>query len=176
MIFKDKTTIADLKELPVMKIVTGLFFYSLTALILISLSALSTPASEPFPLFKRQSVYIPAYSHIYHGNKETPLLLSVTLSIRNVDSENPLTITAVDYYETQGNLLKHFLEEPITLAPLGSERYIVPQKDTSGGSGANFIVKWHSEKAINPPIIESVMIGTQSQLGISFTSRGRAIK
>jgi len=159
-----------------MKIVTGLFFYSLTALILISLSPLSLSASEPFALSKKQSVYIPAYSHIYHGNKETPLLLSVTLSIRNVDSENPLTITAVDYYETQGKLLKHFLEEPITLAPLGSERYIVPQKDTSGGSGANFIVDWHSEKAINPPIIESVMIGTQSQLGISFTSRGRAIK
>jgi len=159
-----------------MKTVAGLLFYSLTTLILISLSPLSLSASEPFPLSDKQSVYIPAYSHIYHGNKETPLLLSVTLSIRNVDSENPLTITAVDYYETQGKLLKHFLEEPITLAPLGSERYIVPQKDTSGGSGANFIVDWHSEKAINPPIIESVMIGTQSQLGISFTSRGRAIK
>ncbi len=159
-----------------MKTVTGVLFYSLTALILISLSPLSLSASEPFPLSKKQSVYIPAYSHIYHGNKETPLLLSVTLSIRNVDSESPLTITAVDYYETQGKLLKHFLEEPITLSPLGSERYIVPQKDTSGGSGANFIVDWHSEKEINPPIIESVMIGTQSQLGISFTSRGRAIK
>lgn len=28
---------------------------------------------------------------------------------------------------------------------------------------------------VNPPIIETVMIGTQSQLGISFTSRGQAL-
>ncbi len=160
----------------VMKNVTVVYFHFLTALILTVLSPLSLPAAEPFPMSKEQSIYIPAYSHIYHGNKETPLLLSVTLSIRNVDPENPLIVTAVDYYETQGKLLKHFLKEPITIDPMGSERYIVPQKDTSGGSGANFIVEWHSEKPINPPIMESVMIGTQSELGISFTSRGRAIK
>jgi hypothetical protein len=132
-------------------------------------------ASEPFSPVMRQKVYIPAYSHIYHGNKETPLLLSITLSIRNIDPKHSLTITTVDYYETQGKLLKHFLAEPTKLSPMGSTRFIVPQKDTTGGSGANFIVTWQAEEKINPPIIESVMIGTQSQLGISFTSRGRAI-
>ncbi len=136
----------------------------------------SLHAVEPMPLTNEQTVYIPAYSHIYHGNKETPLLLSITLSIRNIDPNNPLTVTAVNYHETAGPLVKQYIQEPIVLGPLGSERFIVPQKDTSGGSGANFIVEWHSNKPINPPIIESVMIGTQSQLGISFTSRGRAIR
>ena len=28
---------------------------------------------------------------------------------------------------------------------------------------------------VNPPIVETVMIGTQSQQGISFTSRGQVI-
>ena len=56
-----------------------------------------------------------------------------------------------------------------------SERYIIPERDESGGSGANFIVEWHSDKFVNPPIIESVMIGAQSSQGISFTSRGREI-
>ncbi|WP_457575445.1 DUF3124 domain-containing protein [Desulfomarina sp.] len=135
----------------------------------------SLQASEPFPPVMRQKVYVPAYSHIYHGNKETPLLLSITLSIRNVDPLRSLTVTTVDYYETQGKLLKHFIVEPVLLPPMGSTRFIVPQKDTTGGSGANFIVSWKAEEKINPPIIESVMIGTQSQLGISFTSRGRAI-
>ena len=133
-------------------------------------------SSEAFPCSTGQTIYAPAYSHIYHGNKETPLLLSVTLSIRNVDPEQSLTITAIDYYETQGRLLKRYLDAPIVIGPLGSERYIVAQKDTSGGSGANFIVKWEAEKPSNPPIIETVMIGTQSQLGISFTSRGQAIQ
>jgi Protein of unknown function (DUF3124) len=132
-------------------------------------------AAEALPLTKGQTVYIPAYSHIYHGNNETPLLLSVTLSIRNVDPKNPMIITTVNYHETQGPLVKEYLKEPITLGPLGSERFVVPQKDTTGGSGANFIVVWHSQQPINPPIMESVMIGTQSQLGISFSSRGQAI-
>jgi hypothetical protein len=42
-------------------------------------------------------------------------------------------------------------------------------------TGANFIVKWKSATEVNPPIIESIMIGAQSSQGISFTSRGRAI-
>lgn len=144
-------------------------------LVLLSLQTPSLWAAEPLQLTKGQTVYIPAYSHIYHGNKEAPLLLSITLSIRNTDPANSLTVTVVNYHETEGALLKEYLKEPIVLGPLGTERYIVPQRDSSGGSGANFIVKWHSEKPINPPIIETVMISTQSQLGISFTSRGQAI-
>jgi hypothetical protein len=84
-----------------------------------------------------QSVYVPAYSHIYHGNKEAQLLLSVTLSIRNIDPENSISISAVDYYETNGKLLKHFIHAPVTLGPLGSERYIIPQNDSSGGSNSH---------------------------------------
>jgi hypothetical protein len=132
-------------------------------------------AAGPLQLTKGQTVYIPAYSHIYHGNREVPLLLSVTLSIRNTDPTNSLTVTAVNYHETDGSLLKEYIKEPLVLSPLGTNRYIVAERDSSGGSGANFIVKWHSEKPITPPIMETVMISTQSQLGISFTSRGQAI-
>jgi hypothetical protein len=120
-------------------------------------------------------VYVPAYSHIYSGNRERPFLLTVTLSIRNIDPTNIIQITLVDYYETQGKLLKKYIDKPITLNPLGSIRYVIPERDKSGGSGANFIVEWHSEKPVNQPIIESIMIGTQSSQGVSFTSRGQEI-
>ncbi|MFC1811640.1 DUF3124 domain-containing protein [Thermodesulfobacteriota bacterium] len=36
-------------------------------------------------------------------------------------------------------------------------------------------ITWKSDKFVNPPIVESIMIGTQTQQGISFTSRGRVI-
>jgi len=124
---------------------------------------------------KGQVVYVPAYSHIYSGNKERPFLLAVTLSIRNIDTIHKINITAVDYYETQGKLLKRYIENPITINPLESLRYVIPERDKRGGSGANFIVEWHSDKPVNHPIIESVMIGTQSSQGISFTSRGQEI-
>ncbi len=144
-------------------------------LLLFYLSSLAG-AAETIALSTGQTVYIPAYSNIYHGNNETPLLLSVTLSIRNVDPNDPLTITSVNYYETQGALVKQYLKQPMVLGPLGADRFIVPQKDDTGGSGANFIVEWQAKTAINPPIMETVMIGSQSQLGISFTSRGQVIE
>ncbi len=122
-----------------------------------------------------QSIYVPAYSHIYSGNKEIPFLLTVTLSIRNIDPAQPIKINKVDYYETQGKLLNRYLDQPVILNPMESKRYVIPQKDKSGGSGANFIVEWTADKLVNPPIVESIMIGTQSQQGISFTSRGQVI-
>jgi hypothetical protein len=72
-------------------------------------------------------------------------------------------------------VLKKYIDNPSILNPLESLRYVIPQHDESGGSGANFMVKWQSDKFVNPPIIESIMIGTQSQQGISFTSRGQEV-
>jgi hypothetical protein len=122
-----------------------------------------------------QDVYVPAYSHIYSGNNDWPFLLTVTVSIRNIDPNHPIAIELVDYYETQGKLLKQFLDKPVTLKAMESIRYIIPEKDKEGGSGANFIVRWKADMLVNPPLIESVMIGTRSQQGISFTSRGQEI-
>jgi hypothetical protein len=36
-------------------------------------------------------------------------------------------------------------------------------------------VEWKSDKPVNMPIIEAIMIGTQMQQGVSFVSRGREI-
>lgn len=122
-----------------------------------------------------QKIYVPAYSHIYSGNTERPFLLAVTLSIRNVDPRQAITITVVDYYATQGMHLKHYLTAQKTLKPLESLRFVIPESDKSGGSGANFMVEWTSDRPVNPPIVEAVMIGAQSQQGISFTSRGQVL-
>jgi hypothetical protein len=124
---------------------------------------------------KGQTVYVPAYSHIYSGDTEYKFLLAVTLSIRNTDPKNSLTVTSVDYFDTNGKLIKKYLEKPVFLAPMSSTRYVVKESDESGGSGANFIVTWKADQAVHAPIIESVMIGTRSQQGISFTSRGQVI-
>jgi hypothetical protein len=128
-----------------------------------------------FELTDGQRIYVPVYSHIYVGNNEKPFLLTATLSIRNIDQNHPINITGVDYYETQGPFLKKYLDKPVTLKPLESIRYVVAERDAAGGSGANFIVEWKSDKLVNPPIVETIMIGAQSSQGISFSSRGQAI-
>lgn len=153
-------------------------FYFLILLFIIlgaSIYSSSVNADESVILSKGQTIYVPAYSHIYSGNRESPFLLTVTLSIRNIDPRHSLKVTRVDYYETQGKLLKKFLDASLVLKPLESIRYVVPQKDKTGGSGANFIVEWVSDNLVNPPIVETIMIGTQRQQGVSFTSRGQPI-
>ncbi len=123
-----------------------------------------------------QTVYVPVYSHIYSGDRERQIPLAVTLSIRNTDPANGIRLAMVDYYDSHGKLLKAYLKEPLALDPMSTIRYVIKQSDLSGGSGANFLVRWMSDKPINIPIIESINISTMSQLGISFSSRGQAIR
>jgi hypothetical protein len=152
------------------------YVYLLILVWFIFVSPLSLYAAEKnIELSKGQVLYVPAYSHIYSGNREKPFLLTVTLSIRNIDPKHRIKINLVDYYETQGKLLKKHIDKPIILNPLESIRYVIPERDKAGGSGANFVVEWQSDRFVNPPIVESIMIGTQSQQGVSFTSRGKEI-
>ena len=136
---------------------------------------LANAASE-MVISKGQTVYVPVYSHIYSGDREHPFDLTATLSIRNTDPKQTITILTVDYYDSKGKLLKKYMEGPVNLNPLATTRYIIKESDKSGGSGANFMVKWKSDIKVNAPIIESIMIGTKTQQGISFISRGRAIQ
>lgn len=123
-----------------------------------------------------QFLYVPVYSHIYTGDKERPFNLAVTLSIRNTDPRSGLRLTAVDYYDTEGRLVRSYLDAPRELGPLASIRYVVAERDVEGGSGANFLVRWEAAQPINAPVVESVMIGAQSGQGISFTSQAREIR
>ncbi|WP_165441699.1 DUF3124 domain-containing protein [Rubinisphaera italica] len=122
-----------------------------------------------------QTVYVPAYSHVYHGDGK-PQLLTNTLSIRNTDLENDIVVTSVKYYDTTGKMVKSHLERPQKLGPLATTEFLVERKDATGGSGANFIVEWHADEPVSAPIIETVMIDTSSQQGISFVRQGKVIK
>ena len=125
-----------------------------------------------------QTVYVPVYSHIFAEDRyrDRPFLLTATLSVRNTDPERPFTLKSVDYYDSEGGLLQRYLEAPVTLAPLASTHYIVPESEAKGGAGAKFLIEWQAPAAVSEPIIEAVMIGTKPQHGISFISTGRAIK
>ena len=127
-------------------------------------------------LSKGQAVYVPVYAQIYHGFKERPFDLTVTVSIRNTDPNNAITVLSADHYDSNAKLVRKYVEKPVQLNAMASTRYIIKQSDKIVGSGASFIVKWKADHSVNPPIIESVMIGTEGQQGLSFTSRGQVIK
>ncbi len=121
-----------------------------------------------------QLVYVPAYSHIYHGDGE-PYLLTITLSVRNTSLSDGLVVKSVRYFDTKGNEIKTFLEQPVRLPALGTTEVVVERDDATGGSGANFLVEWYASKPVTEPIIEAVMIDTKGQQGISFARRGSVI-
>lgn len=127
-------------------------------------------------LSKGQTIYVPVYSHIYHGIKARPFNLTVTVSVRNTDPRRSMTVTAADYYDTEGKLVRHFLDKPEVMPPLATREFIVDERDDAGGSGANCIVRWSAAESVNAPIVEAVMIGASSNQGISFTSAGRVIE
>lgn len=126
--------------------------------------------------YTRQTVYVPAYSHIYVGPKVTPFDLAITLSIRNTNANKPIRVSVVDYFDSEGVLAKRFIDKTVELKPFATVSYKVSEYDSKGGSGANFLVKWYANEEVHPPVVESVMIGTRSSQGISFTSRGVVIE
>lgn len=133
-----------------------------------------TPVAAPTTA-ETHLVYVPVYSSIYHGDGAATFNLAVTLSVRNTDQAHPLTLHSVRYYDNQGKLLHDYLDAPGTLGPLSSSDIVVRASDTRGGVGASFLVEW-SGQDLTPPVVEGVMIGTASQQGLSFVTRGEPIR
>ncbi len=121
-----------------------------------------------------QTVYVPVYSHIYAGGGE-PHLLETTISIRNSDPQRAINVTSARYFDTKGSLIQEHVEGRLQLGPLETAAFLVRKRDARGGSGANFIVAWNSEKPVYEPIIEAVMVGQTKNQSISFKSVGRPL-
>ncbi|MBW4553214.1 MAG: DUF3124 domain-containing protein [Aphanocapsa sp. GSE-SYN-MK-11-07L] len=123
-----------------------------------------------------QTVYVPIYSHIFMTDQNRTMNLTATLSIRNTDLKQPMIVAAVNYYGTNGQLLRKYLEQPVELGSLAAANFVVNQEDVSGGAGAAFIVEWVAKQDVSAPVIEAVMINTNMNQGLSFISPGRVIK
>ena len=151
-------------------------FSLLFCLICVMVPASSWSASPEFRLSKGQTLYVPVYSHVFSGPKRLSFPLATTLSIRNTDLSASLRVTAIDYHDTSGKLLRRYLGKTVPLAPLGSTYVHIEEKDVAGGFGANFIVRWEADRVINAPVVECIMIGATSGQGISFVSPAQEIK
>ena len=126
---------------------------------------------DPQQLTKSGSIYAPCYSHIYyHGG--SPLLLETTLSVRNIDRDQPVYLTSINYVDTDGESIKVFLDQTIKLEPFQTIEFLVEEKDSTGGSGANFIIDWKSEAEVEAPLVETVMVGASGSRAIAFSRTG----
>ena len=76
------------------------------------------------------------------------------------------------YYDTAGNVVTQFVDRPIRVQPLATLEFLVEAQDSTGGSGANFLVNWLAAKATNPPLAECVMVGAANMDSIGFSRQG----
>jgi hypothetical protein len=129
----------------------------------------------PETLGYREVVYVPVYSEIYRS-EGVPIQLTATLSIRNTSMETEMYVSTVNYYDSSGKHQKRYIERSILINPLESVEFFVPYSETKGGVGANFIVEWGAQEENIDPIIETIMIGDVSQIGISFIGKSKVIK
>ncbi len=130
---------------------------------------------DDISLIYHDTVYVPIYSDIYAESKLSSILLTATLSIRNTSLNDTTYISSIDYYNTNGELVRSYLDRTLLLRPMQSIDYVIDRSDASGGSGANFIVTWGANKNTKP-IFQAVMITTQGQHGISFVVDGVSLK
>jgi hypothetical protein len=133
-------------------------------------------------LYSWQSLYLPIYSHVYHGEvnpktgKPSETLVSAMISIRNTDPRMALKVTSARYYNTEGKLLSEFLPVPRSVPPLGTHELYVPRSDSSGGSGANFIIEWNAERPINPPLVEALHADIREARTLLFITTARPVQ
>jgi hypothetical protein len=125
----------------------------------------------------QRTVYVPIYSSLYLGLdvRQDMVELAATLSIRNISPQYPIVLEFVRYYDSAGKPVSDYLSAPAQLAPLASMEYVVKRADTTGGPGANFLVRWTGAAQVDEPLIEAVMLGRSGNAGISFTTTGRTV-
>lgn len=127
-----------------------------------------------------QTLYLPVYSHIWHGDttasgERAKTLMSVAVSIRNTDLAKPIRVLSAQYYDTDGKKLRNYVTTPQVVAPMGTLELFVPRSDDTGGSGANFIIVWKADQAASPPLVEGIHANLPAGRSIAFISTAKAL-
>jgi hypothetical protein len=128
-----------------------------------------------------QTLYLPVYSHILHGEIErsgspAKTLVSVLVSVRNTDTARPMRVTAAQYFDTAGQRIKEFVTAPRVIPPMGTLELYVPTSEDKGGSGANFLITWKADAPINPPVVEALHANLPAGRSIVFLTQARVIQ
>lgn len=121
-----------------------------------------------------QLVFVPAYSEVI-SISGPPLKLSATLAIHNTDPNNTIIVKSVRYYNTDGDLVREFIDSPTQLKPLATTGFVIRSEEGEGGWGANFLVEWGAEIPVYEPVIEAIMVSSRGTEGVSFISVGRVV-
>jgi len=135
-----------------------------------------TMKSVPKDSLNEGSTYLSLYSEIYSRTEHSTIDLTATVSIRNINQRDTIYLKKAEFYNTKGDLIRSYFNNPIFVAPLETIEIVIDEDDQEGGTGANFVFDWFMSSSSHEPYFEGVMISTYGQQGLSFTTRGVRIK
>lgn len=121
-------------------------------------------------------LYVPIYSDIYLDATTQKSLLAATLSVRNTSYADTLFISKIDYFNTNGDLVRSYVDKTISLLPMATINYVIDREDDSGGTGANFIVELSSKNKNSKPLIQAIMVGQNGNKAFSFITDAYSVK
>lgn len=127
---------------------------------------------------KGQTVYLSVYPQFDRAKNMAPKYLFTTITIRNTDMKYPITVVSIKYYDSNGKLNKNALKNPLMINPLASisKRFKEMELKTGGGMAGCFIIMWKSEKIVNEPLIEGIMVGTGTGKTETLIFHGQVIE
>jgi hypothetical protein len=138
-------------------------------------------AAEDVNLATGQTLYLPVYSYIWHGDrvvsKRYPLKtpVSALVSIRNTNLKTPIRLFSAHYFDTNGKLLKQLVTTPVTIEPLCTHELFIEKQETQGGSGANLILQWDAAVPVNPPIVEAIHAEIKGHSTFTFVTQAQTV-
>ena len=135
--------------------------------------------AQPAPV-TGQTLYLPVYSHVYHGDVDSKgvpqqTLVSALVSIRNTDLTRSIRVNSAVYYDTNGKKLREYLPKPVVIAPMGTHEIFIARSETAGGSGANFVLVWQADEPANAPVVEALHLNMPAGRSIAFITTARPI-
>ncbi len=140
----------------------------------LSARATSTPIQQSEVEFDG-TYYVPIYSDIYVGDNIPKELLAATLSLRNTSFVDTLFISTIDYYDTDGAIVRSFIDQQIAISPMATVNYVIDRDDNTGGPGAHFVVDIHARSPLVKPLVQAIMVGEYSNKAFAFESDGYLI-
>ena len=122
-----------------------------------------------------QKLFLPVYSEVAYGDRRAALNLAVTLMLRNLDSDQSIALTRVDYIGANGAVVRSFLTEKHGLKAMAAETFVIRESDRTGGASAGFLVEWESREPVLPPLVEGVMVNGAYNQGMAFVTSARVL-
>ena len=141
----------------------------------------SVALAKNVPKASQGTVYVPAsYQELFINSAVTQRIVS-RLFIRNTDMDNSINVDSVRFHDPDGNFVKEFVIDSMSLSPLASTSFaansttIPVSPYPQDGGRPFFIVEWSAPAKVNTPIIENARVFVQGDLngsslhGLSIT-------